>query len=66
MLQSYNIEAKKMTAKNFTANFLFKQIHSTLENQLRTNIFGNNYIGEANLLQIALFAIRAATPSNCA
>ena len=36
-------------------------------NQLRTKIFGDDYIGEVHyLLHIALFAIRAATPSNCA
>jgi hypothetical protein len=66
MLSSYNIEAKQTTVKNPTANSLVKRIHLTLEDQLHTKHFGNNYIGEVDyLLQIALFAIRAATPSNC-
>jgi hypothetical protein len=51
--------------KNPTANSLIKQINSSLEDQLRMKIFGDNYIGEVNYLhQIALFAIRAAMPSN--
>jgi hypothetical protein len=36
MLSLYNIEAKQTTVKNPTANSLVKQIHSTLEDQLRT------------------------------
>jgi hypothetical protein len=53
--------------KNPTANSLVERIHSTLKDQLHTKIFGDNYIGEVNyLLQIALFMIRAAMPSNCA
>jgi hypothetical protein len=67
MLHLYNINAKQATVKNPTANPLVKRINSTLKDQLQTKIFGNNYIGEVNhLLQIALFAIRVATPSNYA
>jgi hypothetical protein len=67
MLSLYNIEAKQTTVKNPTANSLVKQIHSSLEDQLHAKVFGDSYIGECDcLLQIALFAIRAATPSNCA
>jgi hypothetical protein len=62
----YNIEAKQTTVKNPTANSLIKQIYSTLKDQFFTKKIGNNYIGEVDyLLQIAFFAIRAATPSNC-
>ncbi len=36
MLSSYDIEAEQTTVKNPTANSLIKQIHSPLEDQLRT------------------------------
>jgi hypothetical protein len=64
MLSLYNIEAKQTTVKNPTTNSLLKRIHLTLKD-LRTIFFGNNYIGKVDyLLQFALFAIRAAMPSN--
>jgi hypothetical protein len=66
MLSLYNIKAKQTTVKNPTANYLVKQIHSTLKDQLCTKQIDNNYIGEVDYLhQIALFSIREAMPSNC-
>jgi transposase InsO family protein len=66
MLSLYNIKAKQTTVKNPTANSLVKQIRSTLKGQLHMKFFCGNYIGEVDyLLQIALFAIRAAMPFNC-
>ncbi len=60
-------KAKQTTVKNPTENALVEQIYSTLEDQLQLKIFGNNYIGEVDyLLQISLFTIKAAKPSNCA
>ena len=67
MLSSYNIEPKCTTVKNPTANLLVERLHSTLEDQLRTKILGEDFVGEVDyLIQIALFANRATTPSNCA
>jgi hypothetical protein len=44
-----------------------ERLHSTLEDQLRTKILGEDFVGEVDyLIQIALFANRATTPSNCA
>jgi hypothetical protein len=53
--------------QNPTANLLVERLHSTLEDQLRTKILGKDIVGEVNyLIQIALFANRVTTPSNCA
>jgi hypothetical protein len=62
-----DIEPKCTTVKNPTANALVECLHSTLEDQLRTKILGKDFVGKVDyLIQIALFANRATTPSNCA
>jgi hypothetical protein len=67
ILSSYNIEPKCTTVKNPNANALVERLHSTLEDQLRTKILGKDFVGKVDyLIQIALFANRATTPSNCA
>jgi hypothetical protein len=61
------IHSKCTTVKNPTANALAECLHSTLEDQLQTKILGEDFVGEVDyLIQIALFANRATTPSNCA
>jgi transposase InsO family protein len=57
MLSSYNIEPKCATVKNPTANSLVERLHSTLEDQLRTKILGEDFVGKVDyLIQIVLFA----------
>ena len=67
MLSLYNINAKQTTVKNPSANSLIKQIRLTLDDQLlKKKLVTTTLVKLITFFRLLFFAIRAATPSNCA
>ncbi len=58
MLASYGIKSKPPTVKNPTTNTIVKRIHGTLGKQLRTTIFGQDWLEDVDrLIQACAYAL---------
>ena len=65
LLLSYGVKAKPTTVKNPQANAIVERIFGTLEEQIRTTVFNDNWSEDIDtLIQACAFALRVTTPAN--
>ena len=65
LLISYGVKAKPSTVKNPQANAIVERIFGTLEEQIRTTVFDDNWSEDIDtLIQACAFALRVTTPAN--